>query len=98
MPWRLSSPSLHCHIPTAGRTSWVPRKKMFTILRNRKSAAACRSTIVDLKAELASVQAQLLQMLRGGACVPATKGVAGRPMDLSGDGKPDAYGYDTTGE
>jgi hypothetical protein len=76
----------------------VPRKKMFTILRNRKSAAACRSTIVDLKAELASVQAQLLQMLRGGACVPATKGVAGRPMDLSGDGKPDAYGYDTTGE
>ena len=69
-----------------GRTNWVPRKKMLTILRcvvlsapfgtefrfltdsrrlqsafnrNRKSAAACRSTIVELKAELSRCQVSL---------------------------------------
>jgi hypothetical protein len=82
------------------RTNWVPRKKMLTILRNRKSAAACRSTIVELKAELARCQLelnlrdQIAELLHA----PATPIGEGRPLDLSGDGQADAVGYDTNGD
>jgi hypothetical protein len=78
----------------------VPRKKMLTILRNRKSAAACRSTIVELKAELARCQLelnlrdQIAELLHA----PATPVGDGRPLDLSGDGLADAVGYDTNGD
>ncbi len=78
----------------------MPRKKMLTILRNRKSAAACRSTIVELKAELARCQLelnlrdQIAELLHA----PATPVGDGRPLDLSGDGLADAVGYDTNGD
>ena len=78
----------------------MPRKKMLTILRNRKSAAACRSTIVELKAELARCQLelklrdQIAELLHA----PATPVGDGRPLDLSGDGQADAVGYDTNGD
>lgn len=34
------------------KIQWVPRKKLLTVLRNRKSATACRDNITHLKAEL----------------------------------------------
>lgn len=78
----------------------MPRKKMLTILRNRKSAAACRSTIAELKAELARCQLelQLRDQIAELLNAPATPLGAGRPLDLSGDGQADAVGYDTNGD
>ena len=42
-----------------GRVQWVSRKKLETILRNRRSAAACRNTVVDLRLEVDELQVQL---------------------------------------
>ena len=41
------------------KIQWVPRKKMLTIFRNRKSAAACRDNITDLKSELARLNREV---------------------------------------
>jgi hypothetical protein len=42
-----------------GRIQWVSRKKLETILRNRRSAAATRNTVVDLRLEMDAMQEQL---------------------------------------
>ena len=63
---RLSDPAL-CHTQAVlyqaklrgDRTIWVTRKKMQTILRNRRSASLSRQTIVDLKDEVENLRARL---------------------------------------
>lgn len=42
-----------------GRIQWVSRKRLETILRNRRSAAATRNTVVDLRLEMDAMQEQL---------------------------------------
>lgn len=42
-----------------GRVKWVTRKQLQTILRNRRSAAACRDTALDLKGEVERLRSEL---------------------------------------
>ena len=44
-----------------GREQWVTRKKLETILRNRKSAAASRKSIVELKDEVKRLRLEVTQ-------------------------------------
>jgi hypothetical protein len=60
MPALLDSPNAQYKVDLrGGRVQWVSRKKLETILRNRRSAAACRNTVVDLRIEVDELQAQL---------------------------------------
>ena len=42
-----------------GRVQWVTRKRLETILRNRRSAAACRNTVVELREEVDELKKEM---------------------------------------
>lgn len=61
-PALMDSPSAQYRVNLrGGRIQWVSRKKLETILRNRRSAAACRNTTVDLRLQMDELQEQLRQ-------------------------------------
>ena len=61
-PALVDSPSAQYRVNLrGGRIQWVSRKKLETILRNRRSAAACRNTTVDLRLQMDELQEQLRQ-------------------------------------
>jgi len=59
-PALMDSPSARYRVSLrGGRIQWVSRKKLETILRNRRSAAATRNTVVDMRLEMDAMEEQL---------------------------------------
>lgn len=59
-PALMDSPSARYKVSLrGGRIQWVSRKKLETILRNRRSAAATRNTVVDMRLEMDAMEEQL---------------------------------------
>jgi len=59
-PAMVDSPSAQYKVSLrGGRVQWVSRKKLETILRNRRSAAATRNVVVDLRLQMDKMEVEL---------------------------------------